>query len=68
VELPRAELKDDEWKQLANLKLNGRQIKNAVACAVSIAVEEKTTLTLEGIQVILDMAVDEEDLEGGVVV
>lgn len=68
VELPRAELNDDEWKQLANLKLNGRQIKNAVACAVSIAVEEKTTLTLEGIQVILDMVVDEEDLEGGVVV
>jgi SpoVK/Ycf46/Vps4 family AAA+-type ATPase len=68
VELPKAELKDDEWQQLANLKLNGRQIKNAVACAVSIAVEEKTPLTLKGIQVILDMVVDEEDLEGGAVV
>ncbi|KAH7078952.1 P-loop containing nucleoside triphosphate hydrolase protein [Paraphoma chrysanthemicola] len=63
AELPRAELKEDEWKQLAILKLNGRQIKNAVACAVSIAVEEKTPLTLESIQVILDMVVDEEDLE-----
>ncbi|KAH7078251.1 P-loop containing nucleoside triphosphate hydrolase protein [Paraphoma chrysanthemicola] len=63
AELPRAALKEDEWKQLAVLKLNGRQIKNAVACAVSIAVEEKTPLTLESIQVILDMVVDEEDLE-----
>lgn len=63
-ELSKVAIKEEEFKKLASLKLNGRQIKNAVACAVSIAVEEKTPLTLEGIQTILDMVVDEEDLGG----
>jgi SpoVK/Ycf46/Vps4 family AAA+-type ATPase len=67
-DLSQAEIKDEDLKQLAGLKLNGRQIKNVMACAVSIAVEEKMPLTLEGIQTILDMVVDEEDLEGEVLV
>jgi len=66
-ELSKAEIKDADLMELAKLKLNGRQIKNAMACAISIAVEEKTALTLEGIQTILDMVVD-EDLEGGIFV
>jgi hypothetical protein len=66
--ITKSDMKEQDFKTLAGLKLNGRQIKNAVACAVSIAVEEKTPLTLEGIQTILDMVVDTEDLEGGVTV
>jgi SpoVK/Ycf46/Vps4 family AAA+-type ATPase len=56
-------LTEEEMKNLADLKLNGRQIKNAVACAVSIAMEEKEPLTMEGIQVILDMVLDTDGLE-----
>lgn len=66
-ELSKSAIKEEDFKKLASLKLNGRQIKNAVACAVSIAIEEKTSLTLESIQTILDMVVDEEEL-GGVTV
>jgi hypothetical protein len=64
--LSKSEINEADLKKLANLKLNGRQIKNAMACAVSIAVEEKTALTLEGVQTILDMVLDEEDSEGGI--
>jgi hypothetical protein len=64
--IPKSEINEADLKKLAKLKLNGRQIKNAVACAVSIAVEEKMALTIEGIQTILDMVLDEEDLEGGI--
>lgn len=59
----KSEIKDEDIKELAKLRLNGRQIKNAVACAVSIAVEEKTVLNLEGVRIILDMVVDEESLQ-----
>jgi SpoVK/Ycf46/Vps4 family AAA+-type ATPase len=62
----KSEINEADLKRLADLELNGRQIKNAMACAVSIAVEEKTALTLEGIQIILDMVLDEEDPEGGI--
>jgi hypothetical protein len=48
------------------LKLNGRQIKNAMACAISVAVEEKTSLSMDGIRTILDMVLDQEDVEGGI--
>jgi hypothetical protein len=65
-ELSKSKITEDDYKKLSELRLNGRQIKNAIACAVSIAVEEKTPLTLESIQTILDMVVDEEDLEGGI--
>ncbi|KAF2132112.1 P-loop containing nucleoside triphosphate hydrolase protein [Dothidotthia symphoricarpi CBS 119687] len=50
-----AGISEKDYEQLAALKLNGRQIKNAVACAVSIAMEEKAALSVEGIRVILDM-------------
>lgn len=54
----KTEVGDAELEGLAALKLNGRQIKNAVACAVSIAAEEKQPVTLEGIRILLDMVVD----------
>jgi len=66
ADLSKEDIKEGDIKQLASLKLNGRQIKNAMACAVSIAVEEKTALSLEGVRTILDMVVDQEDLEGGI--
>jgi hypothetical protein len=62
VGLLRTEIQDEDVKQLVSLKLNGRQIKNVVACAVSIAVEEKTALTLDGVRTILDLVVDEDDV------
>lgn len=52
---------ETDIQQLADLKLNGRQIKNAVACAVSIAMEEKATLSLERIKTILEMVCEDED-------
>jgi hypothetical protein len=64
--LSKEDIKEDDLKQLASLKLNGRQIKNAMSCAVSIAVEEKTSLSLDGIRTILDMVVDQEELDGGI--
>jgi hypothetical protein len=62
-DLSMSEVKDDDLLHLASAKVNGRQIKNAMDCAVSIARAEKTPLTLECIQTILDMVVDEEDSE-----
>jgi AAA+ superfamily predicted ATPase len=64
--LSKANITEDDLKQLSSLKLNGRQIKNAMACAISIAVEEKTSLSMDGIRTILDMVVDQEDVEGGI--
>jgi hypothetical protein len=61
--LSRSEVKDEDVAQLGKIKLNGRQIKNTMACAITIAVEEKLPLTLEGIQTILDMVVDDDELE-----
>jgi hypothetical protein len=65
-DLSRANITDDDLKQLSILKLNGRQIKNAMACAISVAVEEKTSLSMDGIRTILDMVLDQEDVEGGI--
>lgn len=65
-DLSKANIADSDIKQLSNLKLNGRQIKNAMACAISIAMEEKTSLSMDGIRTILDMVVDQENLEGGI--
>lgn len=54
----KVEIADKAIKELAALQLNGRQIKNAVACAVSIATEENTALNVEGVRVVLDMVVE----------
>jgi len=51
---------EKEIQELASLNLNGRQIKNSMACAVSIARAEETKLTLDSIRVILDMVVDSD--------
>lgn len=59
--LVKVEVAERDVVELAKLKLNGRQIKNAVACAVSIAAEEKKSLTLEGIRIVLDMVLETED-------
>ena len=40
--------------RLAKRKLNGRQIKNAVSCATSLAREQGEPLTVEGIETLLD--------------
>jgi hypothetical protein len=60
TDLEKAEIKDEDLMKLAELRLNGRQIKNAMACAISIAVEEKKGFTLEGIQTILEMVVGDD--------
>ena len=41
--------------RLARRKLNGRQIKNAVSCATSLAREQGAPLTVEGIESLLDI-------------
>jgi SpoVK/Ycf46/Vps4 family AAA+-type ATPase len=47
-----------EIETLAKLNLNGRQIKNAVACTVSIAAEQRKALTLEHVKDILDLVIE----------
>lgn len=42
-------------QKLAKLELNGRQIKNAVSCAVSLAREEKEPLSVNHIEMILSI-------------
>lgn len=42
-------------EKLARLELNGRQIKNAVSCAVSLAREEKKPLSVDHIEMILSV-------------
>ncbi|KAF7954840.1 uncharacterized protein EAE97_000099 [Botrytis byssoidea] len=42
-------------EKLARLELNGRQIKNAVSCAVSLAREEKEPLSVNHIEMILSI-------------
>ena len=41
--------------RLAKRALNGRQIKNAVACATSLARDQGESLTVEGIELLLDV-------------
>ncbi|KAF2638409.1 P-loop containing nucleoside triphosphate hydrolase protein [Massarina eburnea CBS 473.64] len=54
------QLQENDITELAGLDINGRQIKNAIACAVSIAVEEEKPLTMRDVKVMLDMvALDE---------
>jgi hypothetical protein len=61
--LKKMALTEGDVMQLAKLNLNGRQIKNAVACAVSIAMEEKTELTVEAIKIILEMVIENKNEE-----
>lgn len=48
-------LTDDDVEVLAKRPLNGRQIKNAASCAVSLAREEGQKLTLASISELLDV-------------
>ncbi len=41
--------------RLAKRDLNGRQIKNAVSCAISLARDQKKSLTVEDIEYLLDI-------------
>jgi hypothetical protein len=54
----KVECGEAEIEKLAKLSLNGRQIKNAVACAVSIAAEQRKALTLEHVKDILDLVIE----------
>lgn len=45
---------DDVLRRLAEVKLNGRQIKNAVRTANSLALSEKHLLSVVDIDVVLD--------------
>ncbi|TGO49973.1 hypothetical protein BCON_0195g00310 [Botryotinia convoluta] len=48
-------LDSDDIEKLARLELNGRQIKNAISCAVSLAREEKEPLSVNHIEIILSI-------------
>ena len=50
-----ASLSDKDIAKLAKRGLNGRQIKNAVSCATSLARDQRKPLTLEGIELLLDV-------------
>ena len=41
--------------RLAKRDLNGRQIKNAVSCAISLAHDQKKPLTVEDLEYLLDI-------------
>ncbi len=45
----------EDIARLAKRELNGRQIKNAVSCATSLAREQRVPLTVEGIEYLLDI-------------
>jgi hypothetical protein len=59
-----SDISEEDLRSLALLALNGRQIKNVVACAMSIAVEEGSALSMEGMRVLLDMVLGTDDDEG----
>jgi SpoVK/Ycf46/Vps4 family AAA+-type ATPase len=63
-ELSVAKIKDQDLEQLAKLRLNGRQIKNAMACAISIAVEDKVPLAVTSIETMLSMMVEQDSGAG----
>lgn len=55
-----------EFEELARNKLNGRQIKNAVCTAQSLAISEKERFSMEHIKRVLEVAEDfDHDLRGG---
>ncbi|KAL9124055.1 MAG: hypothetical protein Q9217_006581 [Psora testacea] len=67
-ELPDVEVEDiseDQYTRLANFELNGREIKNAVRTAQSVALIEKQTLGMKHLlQVLLVGSVFAKDLKG----
>ena len=46
---------EQDIARLAKRELNGRQIKNAVSCASSLARDQEKALTVEDIEFILDV-------------
>jgi SpoVK/Ycf46/Vps4 family AAA+-type ATPase len=63
-ELSVAKIKDQDHEQLAKLRLNGRQIKNVMACAISVAVENKVPLAVASIETMLSMMVEQDEQRG----
>ncbi|KAF2193097.1 hypothetical protein K469DRAFT_715133 [Zopfia rhizophila CBS 207.26] len=60
------EFKDSDFVELSKKVLNGRQIKNAVKVAQSIALSEETPFSMKHIARVLDVAEDfDADLKGG---
>ncbi|KAF1954563.1 P-loop containing nucleoside triphosphate hydrolase protein [Byssothecium circinans] len=59
------QLQDSDLQQLAEVDINGRQIKNAVACAVSVALQEKKAVTMEGVEVMLGMIANSDEDQSG---
>ncbi|KAI9702287.1 MAG: hypothetical protein M1820_006219 [Bogoriella megaspora] len=59
-EVPEPELDDADFEDLAKSELNGREIKNATACAFSISRERKEALTKGMLLEILVLLVDRE--------
>ncbi|KAF2650991.1 P-loop containing nucleoside triphosphate hydrolase protein [Lophiostoma macrostomum CBS 122681] len=57
-DVAKVQCREGEIAELAKLQLNGRQIKNAVACAVSIAVEQGKALTAEHVRDVLDLVIE----------
>ncbi|KAF2731968.1 AAA family ATPase [Polyplosphaeria fusca] len=53
-----AEFGEKDIDKLARHMLNGRQIKNIVSCAVSLAREQKTTVTVSQIEILLKILID----------
>jgi hypothetical protein len=53
-----AEFDEGDVAKLAQHTLNGRQIKNIVACAVSLAREKKTTITVTQIETLVKILME----------
>jgi SpoVK/Ycf46/Vps4 family AAA+-type ATPase len=58
------EIREQDLQELARLNINGRQIKNSIACAVSVAAQEKKALTMDGVKTMLEMVVEVGDEPG----
>jgi len=59
-----AKINDQDLEKLAKLRLNGRQIKKAMACAISVAVEDKKALSIANIEIMLAMMAEEDEQRG----
>jgi hypothetical protein len=52
------EFGESDIARLAQHALNGRQIKNIVACAVSLAREQKKTITVARIETLMKILIE----------